>query len=290
MEIATTSEFQLIYPSFVLHKHWEMPDGFNDRLHALAAEDAEANRIRETGDGRNVGDQTNHLGHLRHNFLMDRQDPAIAALAQMVAAGVREYLQLAYGYDHSGDIRMMSDTFWQRRALRENVGINSRRSGPARKWRRRRRRPCTCDRPTLGVPKGRQRVVGHDRGGGIQIAAVKNISDQSANAFTASKTPQKESQTLPLAQFHSPLRGESWVRDQLPPPLAPVKAFSRSGCGRIFLLFSRVMREGLSTGPCARRPGSGLSGPIFSGPDDCADLVKFYQHADIYVRKSNSRP
>ena len=51
MEIATTSVFQAIYPSFVLHKHWEMPDGFNDRLHALAAEDAEANRIREAGMG-----------------------------------------------------------------------------------------------------------------------------------------------------------------------------------------------------------------------------------------------
>lgn len=37
MEIATTTEFQLIYPAFVLHKHWEMPEGFNDRLHALAA-------------------------------------------------------------------------------------------------------------------------------------------------------------------------------------------------------------------------------------------------------------
>jgi len=39
-------------------------------------------------------------------------------------------------------------------------------------------------------------------------------------------------------------------------------------------LFSRVMREGLSTGPGARSPGSGLSGPIFSGPHDCVDLVK----------------
>ena len=90
MEIPTTSEFQLIYPSFVLHKHWEMPEGFNDRLHTLAAEDAGANRIQDARDTRNVGDKTNHLGHLRHNFLMDRRDPALAVLAQMVAAGVRE--------------------------------------------------------------------------------------------------------------------------------------------------------------------------------------------------------
>ena len=119
MEIPTTTELQLIYPTFVLHKHWELPEGFNDHLHTLAADDAVANRIQDAGDGRNVGDQTNHLGHLRHNYLMDRQDPAIAVLAQMVAAGVREYLQLAYGYDHTGEIAMMSDTFWQRRAARE---------------------------------------------------------------------------------------------------------------------------------------------------------------------------
>src|SRR5690606_10379210 len=57
------------------------------------------------------------------------------------------------------------------------------------------------------------------------------------------------------------------------PPLAPAKAFSRSGCGRIFSLFSRVMRVGLSTAPAARWPRSGLSGPIFSGPLDCAHSV-----------------
>ena len=105
MDLQTTTEIQLIYPAFVMHKHWEMPEGFNDRLHALAAEDAEANRIQDAGDGRNVGDQTNHLGHLRHNFLMDRRDPVIAVLAQMVAAAVREYLQIAYGYDPEGASR-----------------------------------------------------------------------------------------------------------------------------------------------------------------------------------------
>ena len=125
MEIATTTELQMIYPAFVLHKHWDMPEGFNDRLHELAAADAEANRIQVAGDGRNVGDLTNHLGHLRHNFLMDGQDSALAVLAQMVAAAVREYLHLAYGYAHDGEIRMMSDTFWQRRSLGENVGINT---------------------------------------------------------------------------------------------------------------------------------------------------------------------
>jgi hypothetical protein len=41
-----------------------------------------------------------------------------------------------------------------------------------------------------------------------------------------------------------------------------------------FSLFSRVMREGLSTGLCARGPGSVLSGAILSGPVACANLVK----------------
>ena len=74
---------------------------------------------------------------------------------------------------------------------------------------------------------------------------------------------------------------EGWTSDPSPPPLAPAKAFSRSGCGRIFLLFSRVMRDGLSTGPCAGGHGSGLSGPILSGPHDCADLVNSFQGAGI---------
>jgi hypothetical protein len=40
------------------------------------------------------------------------------------------------------------------------------------------------------------------------------------------------------------------------------------------LAFRGLCWEGLSTGPYARRRGSGLSGPIFSGPHDCTDLVK----------------
>ena len=67
--------------------------------------------------------------------------------------------------------------------------------------------------------------------------------------------------------------GEGWTSDPSPPPLAPAKAFSRSGCGRIFPLFSRVMRERLSTAASAKRLGNGLSEPILSGPHDCASLV-----------------
>ena len=47
-----------------------------------------------------------------------------------------------------------------------------------------------------------------------------------------------------------------------------------------FSLYLRVMREGLSTAPAAGPSGSGLSGGIFSGPDDCADLVNSFQRPE----------
>lgn len=127
MELRTTSEFQAIYPAFVLHKHFEMPAGFNDHLYELARVDAERYRVRDAEDPRATGrgKGTTHLNHLRHNFLTDTVDPAIPVLVQMVQASIREYLQLAYGYDHQGEILMMSDAFYQSRALGQNVGIAS---------------------------------------------------------------------------------------------------------------------------------------------------------------------
>ena len=38
---------------------------------------------------------------------------------------------------------------------------------------------------------------------------------------------------------------------------------------------------GLSTAPAAKRSESGLPGPIFSGPHDCADLVHSLQDIGI---------
>lgn len=64
------------------------------------------------------------------------------------------------------------------------------------------------------------------------------------------------------------------------PPLTLAKGVSRSGYGRIFQLFSRVMRESLFTGLGARRHGSVLSEPIFSGPIACALLVNSLQAAE----------
>ena len=78
------------------------------------------------------------------------------------------------------------------------------------------------------------------------------------------------------------------MSDPSPPPLASAKALSRSGYGRIFPLFSRVMREELSTVPAARRRGSGLSGSIFSGPVACASLVNYSQ--DIEFAEVNLLP
>lgn len=51
---------------------------------------------------------------------------------------------------------------------------------------------------------------------------------------------------------------------------------------------------GLSTGAGAKRPEGGLSRRIFSGPDDCADLVNSLQasenigNADIWAKHSDA--
>ncbi|KJZ17428.1 hypothetical protein TW86_04025 [Halomonas sp. S2151] len=125
MNIKSHTQIQTIFPSFVMHKRWEMPPGFNERLHELACEDAIRNRITKADNPTNIGDTSNHLGHLRHNFLVECQEPEVKTLTQMADLAVREYLASVYGYQHEGEVRMMSDTFWQRRSHGENVGINS---------------------------------------------------------------------------------------------------------------------------------------------------------------------
>jgi len=49
-----------------------------------------------------------------------------------------------------------------------------------------------------------------------------------------------------------------------------------------FSVVFEVMQERLSTGPVSRRPGSGLSGPVFSGPHDCGVLVNSLQK-DVWL-------
>ena len=49
-----------------------------------------------------------------------------------------------------------------------------------------------------------------------------------------------------------------------------------------FSVFSRVMREGLFTGPGVKRLGSVLSGPDFSDPINRADAVKGHYVFEIY--------
>lgn len=125
MEILATTELQAIFPSFVMHKRHEMPEGYNDALFELAAEDSTANFLVDDGNPKNVGMRNNHLGHIRHNFLVDFKDhPEVQLLMRMVDQSIREYLQMVYKYDHQGDIRMMSDTFWQRgKDFNEDTGI-----------------------------------------------------------------------------------------------------------------------------------------------------------------------
>ena len=67
MEVQATSEFETLFPTFVLHKRWEMPDGFNERLAQLAREDCAAHRVTGS-DPAAVGDLGHYVAHMRHNF------------------------------------------------------------------------------------------------------------------------------------------------------------------------------------------------------------------------------
>lgn len=71
-----------------------------------------------------------------------------------------------------------------------------------------------------------------------------------------------------INMLRSAERGEGWVPGPSPPPLALAKAFSPSGCGRIFPLFSRVMRERLSTDAGIMTPEIRLLRPLLSEAHD----------------------
>ena len=99
-----------------------------------------------------------------------------------------------------------------------------------------------------------------------------------------SRLNRKTFRTRPHAHNNNDLGGrERPIPVASPPPLALKKLFSRSDSGRIFPLFSRVMWMKLSTGPVAGWLESGLTGPIFSGPDDCASLVNCLQVYEIAI-------
>jgi len=122
----TTERLQALWPSYVLNKTWNTPLGFNEELAELGIQVNLDTRVVDENDRRNVGDKTNHLGHVRHNFLHDHADrPVIKYFSWMVACAVHEYLEEVYNYKHDGDIKMMGECFYQRRSHRENIGINN---------------------------------------------------------------------------------------------------------------------------------------------------------------------
>ena len=115
---------QEIYPNFILHKHWDMPKIFNDGLAEIAMNEAAAHRIAREDNPRNLGNRSNHFGHVRHNMLEDhKSDPHVCQLLEMVRSAIREFLVSAYGYAFEGEILASAETFYQRRDRGENLGI-----------------------------------------------------------------------------------------------------------------------------------------------------------------------
>jgi hypothetical protein len=118
------SNLQPIFPNFVLHKSWDMPEAFNNVLGHLARGDAKIHKVRDETNPANLGDKTNHFGHIRHNLLSDQgEHPTVQTLVDMARQSVNEYLLSAYGYVNEHDIDMVAETFYQQRAGEENVGV-----------------------------------------------------------------------------------------------------------------------------------------------------------------------
>jgi len=115
---------QAIYPNFILHKRWDMPKTFNDGLAAIAMDEATAHRIRRDDNPRNLGNLSNHFGHVRHNMLTDHKtDPHVRQLLEMVRSAICEFLFSAYGFAFEDEILASAETFYQQRDRGENLGI-----------------------------------------------------------------------------------------------------------------------------------------------------------------------
>ena len=116
---------QAIYPNFILHKHCDMPKIFNEGLAEIAMDEAMAHRIAREDNPSNLGNRSNHFGHVRHNMLADHKaDPHVCQLLEMVRAAIGEYLIAAYGYAFDGDISASAETFYQRRDHGENLYLH----------------------------------------------------------------------------------------------------------------------------------------------------------------------
>lgn len=122
---SSTTEMQALWPAFMMHRVWEMPDAFNQKLYELGKVYSAACKVTDPDNPKNVGNTSNHLCHVRDNFLLQYKDePEVKVFAEMVDTMCRDYLQSVYNYKHDGPITMEADMFYQRRSHRENVGIN----------------------------------------------------------------------------------------------------------------------------------------------------------------------
>lgn len=120
------TNLQCVYPSFVYTKQWELSKEWNEELYEFAKKDFLENIITDSKNPTNIGDITQHISHLRHNFVDAYKDKKVVQdLIKMVDYACREYLKLAYEYEHKGKVCIMSDTFWQRRSNKQNTGIHT---------------------------------------------------------------------------------------------------------------------------------------------------------------------
>ncbi len=115
-----------LYPTFVLVQHDLLNPEYNRSLAEIAIADAEAHRVVDADDPRNLGTPDNHFGHIRHNLLgAHRGNPAVEAWLAAVRSALAEYLLRAYGAELPNQITGIAEPFVQMpsRGASETVGI-----------------------------------------------------------------------------------------------------------------------------------------------------------------------
>jgi len=120
------TNLQCVFPSFVYTKQWDVSKEWNNKLYEIAKKDFLNNIITDPKHPTNIGDITQHVSHIRHNFVdAFKEEPVVQDLMKMVDKACKEYLRMVYDYDHKGKVAIMSDTFWQRRSNEQNTGIQA---------------------------------------------------------------------------------------------------------------------------------------------------------------------
>jgi hypothetical protein len=108
---SSTTSFQALWTPFVMHRVTDCDDSFNSAVHDLASS-YEA-YVRQARSGF-PSEKHNNLGYGGCDLIEYAENNAtMKQLASIVQEACSDFLYMAYGYTHDGDMLMNAGTFWQ---------------------------------------------------------------------------------------------------------------------------------------------------------------------------------